>query len=419
MIKRLRKKFVLINMSLAALVLVVVFTAIAVNSYRRAVEDSYQSLSHALEAPQGKLLPKIDMEPEKRPDNPQPREKDRFFFASVFVASVDSTGKILSIDNSALDISQDLAEKAVDAALEDGKERGYLKSMAFRYLREEEDEGGMRIAFADVSQQASSIRHLLLISSLIFLASLGAFWVISLFLSRWALAPVEEAWEQQRQFVADASHELKTPLTVILANLGILSSHPEATIRQQQKWLDNTQAEAGRMKKLLDNLLFLAKSDSSSLPVLKTSFDMSNALWSSLLPFESIAYEQDVDMVEDIQPDIFITGDETQLKQLFAILLDNACKYAGHGSVMVTLALVQNKILLSVNNSGDTIPPEDLGHVFERFYRSDKSRSRKAGGYGLGLSIAAAIVKNHKGRIKVTSDKEKGTTFSVWFPVEH
>ena len=240
------------------------------------------------------------------------------------------------------------------------------------------------------------------------------------FLANWALRPVELAWQQQRQFIADASHELKTPLTVILANIGILQSHRADTIEAQLKWVEYTKQEAIHMKKLVDDLLFLAKSDDGSARILYADFNLSDAVWSSLLPFESIAYEQGLTLNSEIEPNLFMKGDESQLKQLVVILLDNACKYAkGNGAITLLLKSAQDRVRLSVNNTGEPIPKEQLPHIFERFYRADDgARDRKQGGYGLGLAIAKSIVASHHGRISVTSDSVHGTTFTAEFPLE-
>lgn len=161
--------------------------------------------------------------------------------------------------------------------------------------------------------------------------------------------------------------------------------------------------------------MFLAKSDAAGSPVY-SELNFSDTVWSCLLPFEPVAFEQGVTINADIEPDIALTGNESQLKQLVAILLDNACKYAGDkGIVSVTLVREQKKVCLTVNNTGTPIPAIDLPHIFERFYRTDKSRAREQGGYGLGLAIAKSIVENHHAKITAESTKDQGTTFTVHF----
>ena len=192
--------------------------------------------------------------------------------------------------------------------------------------------------------------NLLLTSLVVGICALGAFFAISVYLARWALRPAERAWQQQQQFVADASHELKTPLTVILANMGILLSAQDQIGPAEIKWVENTQAEARRMKQLVDDLLFLARADGAKNRLAFSRFSLSDAVWSALLPFEALAFEQGVDLQSEIEPDLWLTGHEGQIRQLTAILIDNACKYAGkRGTVTVTLRRTGEQLLLSVD----------------------------------------------------------------------
>ena len=249
--------------------------------------------------------------------------------------------------------------------------------------------------------------------------ALGVFFLISLLLSSLALRPAAAAWEQQRRFVADASHELKTPLTVILTNTGILLSHTGDPIAKQQKWVEYIRDEAQRMRTLVEDLLFLAKNDGERTGELQPEpVALTELVWSALLPFEPVAFEQGVELVSDVEERIGIIGRADQLRRLVAILLDNAVKYAGPGGkVVLRLELGEkNGVRLTVNNTGAPIPPEHLPHLFERFYRADDSRARASGGYGLGLSIAKSIVDKHRGTIAVTSTVEAGTTFTVKLP---
>lgn len=409
MIKKLRKKFVLINMAFVTLILLGVLIVVCQSNYQRYNEDSRMALRHALSEEDESLKPKVELsEPGRgrRPPNMGP----------LFVVGLDEYGEIVSVNDSGIRITEDSVKEAASAAQETDKDSGFLYGMQLRYQKQVQDDG-MKIAFVDCSREMNGMVNLIVVSILIFVGAMAAFFGISLYLSKWALAPVEKAWIQQKQFIADASHELKTPLTVILANLGILSSHKEDTIVNQERWLANTKTEASRMKELLDNLLFLARSDTAEAPMVFAQFDLSNALWSCILPFESLAYEQDVELVEEITADIHMMGDEAQIKQLMAILLDNACKYVKKkGEIRIKLEKKQDKILLEVMNTGAVISEEELEHIFKRFYRADKSRVRKVGGYGLGLSIAQAIVEKHHGKIRAVSGEGEGTVFFIVLP---
>lgn len=403
MIKKLRKKFVIINMSLVTAVLFVVVAVSCISGYQNSVSESKRALERAWATP-----PKFELS-----DRWFKPPKEGFLLFPVFGVALDQSGEILTVTSNNVEVSDELVQQAVDSALSSGSTEGILGDMMLRY-RVEQTPSGLRLAFIDRTHELRSLLKLLLTSLGALLGGFAAFLVVSLYLSRWALRPVERAWEQQRQFVADASHELKTPLTVILANTGILLSHQGDTIEQQRKWIKNTEAEAERMKKLVDDLLFLAKADAVSSPLPHTTIDFSDLVWSSVLPFESVAFEQGLRLDSDISADIMVQGDAGQLRQVCAILLDNACKYAGErGRVFVQLEAAQDKIRLKVNNTGAPIPPEKLKHIFERFYRADASRVREKGGYGLGLAIAESIVTAHKGSLTAQSDAQSGTTFIV------
>jgi len=396
-------------MILVSVVLVIVLCVFCISNYQKQQSESLNAMRHALQEPPGNSMPKMELD--------RKQNEDPFNNIRIFTVTLDENGDITSLNTNGTEVTDALAQEAVTEALAAGKNQGNIKRLALRYMIEDTLDG-RKIAFADTIAQANSMRTLLLTALLILIGGLTAFFFISLFLSKWALRPVEKAWEQQNQFIADASHELKTPLTVILANLKILLAHKEDTISHQSRWIENTQTETTRMKELVDNLLFLARSESNTVSYITGNLNLSDIVWNCLLPFESLAFEQGVSIQENIAPNLCIQGDDGQIKQLMAILLDNACKYADKEKrVTVSLSREQEKAILSVNNTGEPVLQEELAHLFERFYRSDKSRVRKEGGYGLGLSIAQTIVQNHHGKITVQSGLSFGTTFTVTLPL--
>ncbi|MDD3430347.1 MAG: HAMP domain-containing sensor histidine kinase, partial [Oscillospiraceae bacterium] len=344
MIKKLRRKFICINMALVSAVLLIVFALQYAGTYRSQVNESYKVLAQAIE----KRFDDAQNTPPKLEFNnggmrPLGSVKPNFNSIPFFVALVDASGNANLVMQQSITVENDVLQQAVEAALQTNKTEGLLTDFNLRFLMAQTPEG-IKIAFADRSTEQATLRHLLFISLGVGMAALVAFFLISLFLSSWALRPVEKAWSQQRRFVADASHELKTPLTVILANIGILQRHPDDTIARQIKWIDNTNEEAVRMKKLVDDLLFLAKSDDTKTTVVFNRVNLSDAVWNSVLPFESIAFERGLTLNSEITSDLMIQGNELQLKQLSAILIDNACKYAGEkGSITVTLKTEQDK----------------------------------------------------------------------------
>lgn len=415
MIQRLRRKFIATNMLLVSLVLLAVFSIQTFSAYQHAREQVYEAQLTALRWISSQAPAPFEFGSPRHEDGREPKRD--FPSVPIFAVEIDDAGQLLRIQagpNSTVD--RETAQDLVDAALAQGGSQGNVAGQDLSFLFQES--GGSRFfAFADNRLVAVTLRNQLLTSLLICVLALTGFYLISRFLAKLSLCPVERAWEQQRQFVADASHELKTPITVILANTGILLAHPEDPVREQAKWITYIQDEAARMRSLVNDLLFLAKSDAARLPPPASSVPLSALVTGALLPFESVAFEAGVTLTEQISPDITVQGDEAQLQRLVVILLDNAVKYAGeNGSVSLTLDRLQDRPRLTVHNTGPAIPPEHLPHLFERFYRSDSSRGRAQGGYGLGLAIAKSIVDGHGGQVSVASSPQLGTTFTVLFP---
>ena len=202
-----------------------------------------------------------------------------------------------------------------------------------------------------------------------------------------------------------------------MTNLAILLSNGEQDKNFQMKWLKNSQEEAIRMKELLDKMLFLAKSEQYEMESSSESFDLSELLVKNLLVMEPLAYERNLKIKTEIKSGISYYGNIGQIKELLTILLDNALKYSTNDSeITVSLKYKGNYIIFSVNNFGEIIDPEDLEKIFDRFYRTDGSRVRTTGGYGLGLSIAESIIKNHNGKIWAESSEDEGTTFFFTLP---
>ena len=411
MLRKLRLKFIGVNMALVALVLLMVFATLVFSTARQLEQDASAALDIALHW---------------KTDGPRPytfgpssdRSEDNGRLIPIFLVCVDGSGQPQEVTAAGgSSVPQEVLSQAVEQALASGQDKGVLEELGLRF-RLRDTQRGTRIAFSDMSWERASLTRLALTSLLAGLASMVCFFLISLLLSRLALRPVERAWKQQNQFLADASHELKTPLTVILANAGIVLSHPGQPVEDNRKWLEYIQEEARRMKSLVEDLLFLARNDAAGLPAASVNF--SDLTEGCVLRFESVAFEQKVDLDSQVASGLILTGDRAGLERLVMILLDNAIKYAGAGGrARLRLERQQDRAVLTTTNSGPPIPPEHLPHLFERFYRADSSRSRDQGGYGLGLSIAQAVARSHRGSISVHSDTARGTVFTVCLPLAH
>lgn len=309
-------------------------------------------------------------------------------------------------------VPADLLPDALAAVLSSNSEQGYLADQGL-YFAQRRTAGGVLVAFADRTA-ASSWRSLALTLAVVGGGALLLFLAVSILFARWALRPVERAWDQQQRFVADASHELKTPLTVILANLAIVRSHGDEPVASQDQWLAGTEVEARRMQALVGDLLDLARTpDPAALRAGFSAVDLTDLVEGEALQFDAVALDRGVSVECALTPAVRVEGDGARLERLVGVLIDNACKYAEPGTeVSVALGVEGREAVLSVANRGPLIAPEDLGRVFDRFFRVDAARTRagsadpdapQAGGYGLGLAIAREIARDHGGSIAATS----------------
>ena len=404
MIQKLHHKFVKVNLMLAALVLFIA-CIIACVVYGYVLKTAtYHALEQAMINDDVTMIDVYE--------NPSYLIKIRYVPVAVMLVNNDGTIKEVMIDKGA-NISNDVMGKSAKKIVKQNSPNGTVSEFSLRYICKKQDDG-FKIAVVNINFEYKSMRNLMLLLFIIWIFCMIAFWLISRSLFKEALAPVQDAWNKQRRFVADASHELKTPLTVMLANFSVLLSHPNDTIDEQRKWLINSRDEALNMQKLVESLLILARSDAAiDLPEMK-SVHLSDLLLNSALSFEAVAFEKDIKMNTQIAPNIYVKGDEQSLKQLISILLDNAVKYAGkNGEINVKLFKYDVKyIIMQVQNTGQPIPSHELPHVFERFYRGEQMRS-EVSGHGLGLAIAYKIVQIHNGKITAQSSKSQGTKMQV------
>ena len=452
MLKKLRIKFIALNMATVAVVLAVIFSAICAINYQQSVVSVHEAMGSAIAFTESKSRAMADSVDQERKDARGQGDQDDGGFderadggradddtrhgtppqigggptgsgphVPVAVYRIlESSSYALAGSAASASIADDVLEEAIPQLRDAPDGSGELPELGLFYEKHTSDTGIASVAFADVSS-TNGWQTLALTLAGVGVAALAIFFVISVFFSRWALRPVKQAWEQQRQFVADASHELKTPLTVILANTSILMSHPERTIASQSQWVESTQAEGERMQGLVADLLLLARLDAEEADIVKSKpkerVDLSNLVEGELLQFESVAFERAIELESNVDEDIAVQGSIERLRRLVTTLLDNACKYAGdNGKARVELHAQNGNACLVVHNTGSLISAEDLQHVFDRFYRADKARTSGAGGFGLGLSIAKEVAEEHGGTITAKSSDEEGTTFTATLP---
>ncbi|MEG0811894.1 MAG: ATP-binding protein [Eubacterium sp.] len=238
------------------------------------------------------------------------------------------------------------------------------------------------------------------------------------FLSGRSLIPIKKSMEQQQEFVADASHELRTPIAVIQTNLEVVKASEDETVESQMNWIENAYSETRRMHHIVEDLMFLARADCGDIHFEPEPVDMTYLMMEVTERFIALAAQKSITILSKVPDEkMFVLGDEKQLIQLMVILIDNAIKYsASNTSIIVQGRKITEGIEVTVIDKGIGIPKEDQKKIFQRFYRVDKVRSRSEGGTGLGLSIGYWIVKKHKGDIRVESKEDVGTKMIILFP---
>ena len=399
MIRRLRLKFVCITMAIVTVMMTLMLGFQYRNTKAGLEQSSIKALQAAAQGPMGALRPGFV------------REGDQ----PCFILSLNAWGSLMVDGDKYYDLTDTELNVAIyNAAFNDGRESGVLESYGLRYYRAESPLE-LRYVFTDIQLEQQTLRQLLRSSVAIGAAGFTGFLVLSILLANWAVRPVERAWEQQRRFVADASHELKTPLTVILTNAEMLREpgHEEA---QRQQFSESILTLSHQMRSLVESLLQLARADCGQTRLERSPIDWSRSLERSVLPFEPMYFEEGLMLESDIEPGISVLGNEAQLRQVAEILLDNARKYSSPGGVVhLTLRPQGRQAVLAVASPGVTLTAQQCKDIFRRFYRVDEARSRD-GSYGLGLSIAERIVADHRGKIWAEG-KDGVNTFCVSLPL--
>jgi signal transduction histidine kinase len=397
MIKKLKRRFILTSMAVVTLVLLLVSAALFVGARRVVYSDADQMLRRSLLFSLG--------------DKPVGEGRGRNERAVVLQIDPD-TGEITNKSNATL---QNLSEEEQQAVAREAAQGKKLKNRGIRTSTEEHD-GKTYVAVVDTTLEdrlmTAAMKALGLFAAGVWLALLLLVWL----LSGWAVRPMARAWDMQRQFVADASHDLKTPLTVILSNSELLKQQSEG---KEVPELDRIQTAGQRMKDLVQKLLTLARMEDGPNRGAWEVMDLSDMVMESALAFEATAFEKGLTIDENVESGLAVKGNRAQVQSVLECLLDNACKYAAPGSaVTVSLEKAGKKAKLTVHNTGSYIPPEDLPHVFERFYRADKSRTASESS-GLGLAIVQSVAESMGGSVSAESSQEGGTAFTVLLPREN
>lgn len=415
MIKKLRRKFIAACMISLAIVLIVILGGVNLMSYQKVVSDADTVL--ALLAANKGTFPKMHTGQADKPlekDNlfaPRTISPETPYESRFFSVVLDENSRVLETDTDQIAaVDGDAAAAYAQGVANSGRSSGFWGD--YRYLSLAEGEN-TRVIFLDCGRSLSSFRTTLLASVALSLLGLLAVLVLLLILSRRIVRPVAESYEKQKQFITDAGHELKTPMTIIAADAELAEMECG-----ENQWLTDIRRQAQRLAGLTNDLIYLSRMEEEQTKLQLIDFPFSDMAEEMAQSFQALAKSQEKDFVLSIQPMISYTGDEKAIQQLLSILLDNALKYSPAGGHLdLRLEKQGRTVLLTMSNT--TVQPMDrdkLPHLFDRFYRTDQSRNSSTGGYGLGLSIAKSIVLAHKGKIRAESPDGMSLSVIVTLP---
>lgn len=417
MIRDLRKKFILVAMLSTMLVLTAIMGVVNFSNYREML-DRADEMTALLEQNDGKFPEEPswheqdDTEtPPAKPENDE-KDKSRFsvetpFETRYFTVTVDENGEVTDCDLDRIAaVDEETAEEYTQTAQQKNKTTGFQGIYRYRVT---ETEDGAKYVFLDCRREISNFRTVLVTTISVSLLGLAAVFVLVVIFSRMVFRPVEESIQKQKRFITDASHELKTPLTIIDANIEVMEMESG-----ESQWIKSTRKQIQRLSGLVQQLVTLSRLDEEKGLEEKCEFNLSEAVSECVQPYESLAQTREKNLTLNIEEDITYTGDERSIRQLAGILMDNAVKYSSeNGNITLTLKKKGKKIFLEVYNDADDLPQGKLDVLFERFYRLDSSRNSGTGGSGIGLSMAKAIVQAHKGKITAENKNGRGLTITV------
>lgn len=407
MIYTLRRKFIAIAMASLFIVLTLLIATINISNFQNINENSDVILNILIE--NGGTFPMKKknhdgfkpMPPEMSPEIP--------FSTRYFSAITNKDGEVIALNTENIAaVSTTMAEELASHAYSKDKASGFID--IYKYGRLDTANGSLLI-FIDCKRDLDTFYSFLFNSILVGLTGMFLVFILVLILSKRIVKPVAESYEKQKRFITDAGHELKTPLTIINANIEILELE-----KGENQWTKSIRNQVQRLSTLTSDLVTLSRMDEENNKQLITDFSLSDAISEACEPFYVMAENQHKTFDIDIEKNLSFKGNEQSLRQLVSILLENAMKYSDEaGKINLTLKRQGRKTLLSLYNSTNSIEKGNLDILFERFYRGDASRNSANGGYGIGLSIAKAIVTSHKGTISAASSDGKSIVITVKF----
>ena len=387
MIRKLRLKFILINMTIVTILLGCIGSL------------TYGFTRSELESESIRMMQRIAAAPFRKQAQLQ---RDDEMHLPYFVIRFSPDGEQMAIGGGYYDLTNEQIEQLLEQYRNSPERMGVIPEYNLRFCRVDAPHS-QYLVFTDISSEIHTLQSLLRTVLLIGVLGFFGFLAASIGLSYWAIRPVEQAFRAQQQFVADASHELKTPLTVIRTNAQIMESYPDHE-QMRQSSLSNILTMSDQMRVLIEQMLTLARNDHDCGSAPTQSVELSHLSEQTALPFESVFFENGMTLETEVEPGIQVKGDPDDLRRLLEILLDNACKYASPGGrTWVTLRRIsRHRCRLTVADEGPQMDRQQLDSCFDRFSTGDAARNRR-GSYGLGLAIARSIAEKHRGSLRAES----------------
>ncbi len=408
MIRRLKIKFIALALTALFVLLAVIVTGMNLLNYKSVVQEADATLS-LLSQNQG-VFPNFE---EGKTDWLPPGMSPEIPFESRFFSVlINEDEEIIHTETSRIyAINKNTAIEFAEEVLSEGKDRGFVEN--YRYCSSSE-KTRTRITFLDCGRKLDLYRDFAAFSICMSLLGYAVTAIAVYFFAGKFIRPVAESYEKQKRFITDAGHEIKTPLTIISANVDVLKMD-----MGENECLEDIEKQAKRLAGLTNDLVYLARMEESQNTVQMIEFPVSEIIYDTAVPFQTLAQVQNKELSCQVQPMLSMCGNDKAISQLISILLDNAIKYSPRDSqILLSFRRQGRKLILKVSNPSATLlTDENLRHVFDRFYRTDPSRNSETGGNGIGLSMAHAIVTSHGGKISACSHDGKSFLITVTFSI--
>lgn len=431
MIRKLRRKFIAIAMLSIVLVLGALIGTINVLNFSSTVKEADETLSMLAE--NGGQFPSFGKWNDSRRETPDPdtlfdppddANGDRIFrrnrrelsmelpFQSRwFTVSFGSDGAVadVNVENIAA-VDESEAQQMAAAIYAKGREKGFSDGYRFRRVQ---SDGSVMLIFLSCHRELSTVQTFLLVSAAISAGGIAAVFVLILLFSGRIVRPIAESYEKQKRFITDAGHELKTPITIINADADVL----ETELERESEWIGDIRTQTQRLTALTNDLVFLSRME-EDVPLQPITFPFSDVISEMAQSFVAVAKAQNKSFLVSVRPMLTVNGDEKAIRKLVSVLLDNALKYSpAGGTIRLSLTKEGRQARLTVYNTAENVEKGSADRLFDRFYRADASRNSAAGGFGLGLSVAKAVVEAHKGRIRAFSEDGASLTIEATLPL--